>query len=55
MEEDNSAMIIICVIILIINLFILNYDTLYGVIIFAFAGLWAFLFLVLKFIEFFER
>ena len=55
MEKDNSGMIIVCVIILIINLVILSYDTLFGAITFAFFGLWAFLFLVKNFLEIFKK
>ena len=55
MEKDSSGMIIVCVIVLIINLVILKYDTLFGIITFIFFGLWAFLFLAKNFIEIFKK
>ena len=55
MEDSNGTMIIISVIVLIINLVIVQFSILFGSIFFAFAGLWALLFLGKTFIEFFSK
>lgn len=54
MKKSNEGMIIVCVIILILNLLVLKYDTLLGSLTFIFFGLWALIYLIKTLIESFK-
>lgn len=54
MDKSNQGMIIVCVIILILNLFALKYDILLGSLTFVFFGLWALIYLIKTLIESFK-